>query len=208
MCAIHGGKSLRGPEHPNWKGGRRSSLVNYLPERLIPRYKELEGDEDLLSIREEVVLVDVRLRDVLGRVDSGESGALWQEIKECWADYQKAKWDGQPHKVFAQEEKLKGLIERGLADRAAWDEVRSLADQKARLARAEQQRLKELEAMVPVDRALVFMQGVVNSVTAHAPRDASGELTPESRRMLAGVYADIKRLLNPQALPQGPAAGT
>ncbi len=41
------------------------------------------------------------------------------------------------------------------------------------------------------------MMSVLNSVEAHAERGPDGELTPESKKMLAGVYGDVRRLLNP-----------
>ena len=69
-CSKHGGKSLAGIASPRFTSGR-SSVV--LPTRLAARYHEAHADPQLLAIWDDVALVDARIADVLGRVDSGES---------------------------------------------------------------------------------------------------------------------------------------
>ena len=57
-CRWHGGKSLRGAEHPMAKHLRYSK---YLPEALLARYQEARDDPQLLELRDEIALVDSRL---------------------------------------------------------------------------------------------------------------------------------------------------
>src|SRR5918992_3542816 len=74
VCSMHGGKSLVGPAVNTYRSGRHS---RYLPVRMAAKYQEAEHDPELLSLRDQIALVDARLADLLARVDTGESGSLW-----------------------------------------------------------------------------------------------------------------------------------
>src|SRR3954465_9212974 len=76
-CRMHGGKSLAGPASPSFTTGRHSK---YLPRRLLARYQEMAHDAELLALRDEIALIDARIADVLGRVESGESSRIWREL--------------------------------------------------------------------------------------------------------------------------------
>ena len=78
VCYNHGGASPVGAASPQFKNGRYSK---FLPERLRDRYQEAQRDPEILVLRDEVALADARLADLLTRVDAGESGALWKEVK-------------------------------------------------------------------------------------------------------------------------------
>ena len=61
-CYHHGGKSLVGPAVNTYRSGRHS---RYLPVRMAAKYQEAEHDPELLSLRDEIALVDARLADLL-----------------------------------------------------------------------------------------------------------------------------------------------
>ena len=90
-CRMHGGTIPRGLALPQTTHGRYSKD---LPARLAGRYREAQSDPELLALRDEVALVDARLGDVLGRVDSGESGALWKQLSNSWQAFIKARRRG------------------------------------------------------------------------------------------------------------------
>ena len=71
VCAMHGGKSLRGADHPNFKTGRYSKA---LPHRLLRNYEKLRDDTALISMRDEVALLDLKL---LERVEAED----WPEVE-------------------------------------------------------------------------------------------------------------------------------
>jgi hypothetical protein len=84
VCRFHGGKVPRGPALPQFRHGRYS---RFLPSRLAATYQTAAKDPELLSLRRELALVDARLDDLLQRVDTGESGALWAPLGQEWVAF-------------------------------------------------------------------------------------------------------------------------
>lgn len=64
LCYHHGGKNPRGVDSPRFKTGRYSEVYR---EDLRARYEALVSDPDLLSTREEIAAVVVRLDALLER---------------------------------------------------------------------------------------------------------------------------------------------
>lgn len=62
VCHMHGGKTRGGMASPVLKHGRYSK---FLPTHLMERYQESLNDSDLLSLREEIALIDARLSELL-----------------------------------------------------------------------------------------------------------------------------------------------
>jgi hypothetical protein len=70
-CANHGGKSLRGPDSPNWKTGRYSRA---LPEKLLSRFEASMTDPDLLALAREISLLDTLLEELV--TDATDWGSI------------------------------------------------------------------------------------------------------------------------------------
>lgn len=179
-CYMHGGASRTGLAHPQMQHGRYSK---HLPTRMGERYQQSLTDPELLAMREEVALIDSRLADVLGRVDSGESGKAWALLKSLFSDYRKAR-EGVDKAIVLHQ--IEDTIKDGLDDYAAWEEVRSLIDQRSRIVASERQRLVQMQQMLSIDQAMTLMAAIADSVRKHvSDRDA-----------LAGISADLTRLLS------------
>jgi hypothetical protein len=80
-CHLHGGRSLRGSAHPGFKDGRWSK---YLPDQLRARYEAGERDPNALSLRADLAATDSRIAELMGRLDTGESGRLWKALRASW----------------------------------------------------------------------------------------------------------------------------
>jgi hypothetical protein len=181
VCNIHGGRSPVGIAVNTFRTGRYSK---YLPERLAERYREATADGELLALREDIALIDARLADVLGRVDSGESGATWKACRDTLAEYRTAKDALKYVEANAALDRLAELIDHGLEDYAAWADVRSLVDQRARLVANERRRLVEMQQMITAERAMTMLGAVVAIIRRHI-RD---------RETLAAISADFGAL--------------
>jgi hypothetical protein len=180
-CRMHGGKSPGGVGSATLKTGRYSK---YLPTRLAARYHEAQADDCLLQLHEEIALTDARLADVLKRVDTGDSGALWTRLHEAFNDFV----DEQDPRSLAT---LGRLIEAGMADWHAWDEVGKLISQRQRLVESERKRHVEMQQMVTATQMMTLLAAVVDTVRRHV-RD---------RDALAAISADIGGLVARNALP-------
>lgn len=182
VCQVHGGATPRGIASPHYKTGRYSK---YLPARLAARYQEARTDGELLALREEVALTDARLADLLARVDTGESGALWARLMAAREEMYDCKQANDLKGQMAALNLIMELISEGHADYRAWGEVASVLEQRRRLVESERKRLTEMQQMITAERAMVLLNAVVGVIQAHV----------HDRATLSAISNDIQRLV-------------
>lgn len=181
VCYHHGGKNPQGIASATFKDGRYSK---HLPSRLLATYDAAKADTELLSIREDVALIDSRLTDLLARVETGESGAVWTALRDEYRDYRDALAKKDVAEMSARLAAIGDLINRGLADEAAWNDIRATLEQRRKLVESERKRLIEMQQMVTADEAMGFVRALTAAVRDHV-RD------PDTLR---AITADLARL--------------
>ena len=162
-CRMHGGRSLAGPASKSFKHGKYSK---YLPARLLERFREAESDRALLSLRDEIALVDARIDVVLARVDTGESSRAWKELGAAFARLGKARAGGDAAAADRAVGTIGGILGRGRADRDAWEDVRALIHDRRQLVVAEERRRAEMRQRIDVEEAVALMAVLVDAVRA------------------------------------------
>ncbi len=187
---MHGGKSPGGIASPQTVTGRYS---RYLPTRLLGRYEEAVADPELLGLKDEIGLLDTRLTQVVGALDTGESRDAWSSLFALWQqldqDMSKLLDDGEtPETMERTVIALGETIKSGLSQGYVWSEIRGLLKERADLVANERKRLVELQQYVTSERALLFVQAVMASVKQHV----------SDRGALAAVAADLSRLSDVQ----------
>lgn len=181
-CYLHGGKSPAGLASGTFRTGRYSKA---LPARLLARYEQAQTDPDLLALREEVVLLDARLADVLSRVDTGESGALWKQARQAMHAFLRARVAGKKKEMHEALTALEDVITRGAADYAAWDEIASVIEQRRKLVESERKRLIEMQQTITAEKAMTLVQALLESVRQNVT----------DRQQLAAIQSDFVRLM-------------
>lgn len=182
VCRHHGGKSPQGAASSRFKDGRWS---RYLPERLAERYQQAASDSELLSLREDVVLLDARLSELIERAGTGESAQAWVRVQKAMKGLQKVEAGGNPDKKREARFELEDAIERGGADIEVWAEIGDHLERRRKLTESERKRLIDMEQMVRADQAMALVAAVVASVRKHV----------EEPRVLANISADITALV-------------
>jgi hypothetical protein len=194
-CRLHGGKSLVGSACPHFRSGRYSA---YVPERLRARYEQAEDDAELLSLRSELALLDARLMDLLSRVDSGESGHLWADLKRAHREFKIAQRGEDVARMHATLARVEHLIDSAVQDHVAWAEIGGLIEQRRRLAESESKRIVMLQQTITAEQALAMMRAIVDILTRHV-RD---------RKVLSDIVVELQRMAGPAhklpAYAQGP----
>lgn len=171
-CRVHGGRSLSGLASPTFRHGKWSKVI---PIRLLDRYKEAEGDTELLALRSEISLVDTRIGEILSKLDQGESGSVWKWLQDRMDDFNRLNRHAQnikdeerrKQKLAEAAEALsdvQALINRGASDWQVWDEVMRLIDARRRLVDSEQKRLIAMQQMITTDRALTYAAALGQAV--------------------------------------------
>jgi hypothetical protein len=187
-CRFHGGMSLAGPAAPNFKTGRYSK---YLPAKLLEQYHAAIADETLLELRHEIALVDVRIGEILGKVDTGESGHVWHDLREALRAFVDALSRRDAQRMREPLQRMQDLVSRGAAEYSAWDDVVELLEQRRKLVESERKRLVEMQQMMTNEQAMVLLAVVVDTIRKHVT----------DRQALAAISADITRLVVAQ--PRG-----
>src|SRR2546429_446360 len=113
-CHKHGGATPSGLASPQFRDGRYSK---YLPTGLLERYATAVQDPDLLALRSDISLVDARLSQLVERLKSHESSAIWKALAEALAKLDAAsEWTEQE----AAKASLKALVRRGAQAYPQW----------------------------------------------------------------------------------------
>ena len=181
VCRMHGGQSLRGPAHPNFRTGRYSKV---LPTRILARYREAEQDADLTSLRSELALVDARMGDLLARVDTGESGALWRAMLQAHRACKRYTERGHVAKMREALADVESRLDAGVLDYEAWREIQALIEQRRKLADSEARRLVMLQQMISAEQLTVLLGVIVEIVARHIT----------DRQVLSKIATDLQRL--------------
>lgn len=161
VCYHHGGKSLAGVASPTFKTGRYSK---HIPTRMLANYEQAQQDTELLNLREDIALLDARLSDLLRRVDSGESGKVWNDLRAAWKAVKRATDDDERTMAIAE---IGPLIEHGYMDTQAWGEIRDAIEQRRKLVESERKRLIEMQQMMTAGQAQLLIARVYDVVNQH-----------------------------------------
>ena len=79
-CRMHGGKSLSGAAVNTFKHGRYSK---HLPTRLAARYQEALADQEILSLHEDIALLDLRIWELLGSGKKTPNAVEWFAVEQA-----------------------------------------------------------------------------------------------------------------------------
>ena len=85
VCRVHGGQSRAGLNHPSLTHGRYSK---HLPTKAMVEFQQALHDPELLSLRNDIALVDVRLNELVGGLsgDTLPDTPTWREILSVLQD--------------------------------------------------------------------------------------------------------------------------
>lgn len=157
VCTVHGGLTPGGIASPHFKDGRYSKSI---PARLADKYQSALKDPQLLELKNEIALTDARLEDLLSRVDTGESGALWLAVQQTWREYK----TGTPAEKVKAAVLLDRLIEDALQDYQAWREIQEVLEQRRRLVESERKRLVEMQQYITSQQAMTLVAAMIGII--------------------------------------------
>ena len=156
-CRLHGGKSPRGINSPLTRSGRYS---RDLPTRIAARYESALTDPELLSVRDDIALLQGSITDLMAEIRDAEArpdlDSILASVELIAAEWQGWDWT----KMQGELDKLKESIVGRQSQRQAMTEIRALIKEKAALIAAENKLLLEREQMVSVEQYLLGMRAL------------------------------------------------
>lgn len=174
-CRVHGGAALKGLDSPAFKHGRRSK---YLPANVLAMVAELNTDEDRLAMETELALIDARMNQVLTAADGSAAPAAWKmagDEMQKFLDASRRKNHAVAHGAL---QRLEEILTNGVGETKAWEEVRSIIDQRARLVEFEERRAVANGKAIPVDQ-------VMNMIAAFQALVRDEVTDPSARRRIS-----------------------
>lgn len=181
-CRMHGGKSLSGAAHPNFRTGRYSK---YLPQRLLERYNDGLNDPDLLTLADDISLLTARLEELLQKIDSNDTGAGWKLVKATYAKLKTAIKAGDALNTAQRMNELERQINTSTTEWALWGEISLVLEQRRRLVETERRLLVEHDRVVTVDQLMIMVGALQEVIRTHV----------HDRNTLAAIASDIRSTL-------------
>lgn len=169
-CRMHGGsrKQPRGAAHKGFKGGIYSKVM---PKDVRRNFQSIESDPTLLVMRREIALLTHRTEELLARIyDQKEEDApvasaeRWRSTRTAWKGYLRAISMDDTEAVSDYKEQLNELIDGGLADYDAWEEIERIAERIRKLKAAESKRLVEQHQIYTAEQVMAYMAAAGDAV--------------------------------------------
>lgn len=144
-CKFHGGRVPRGVDSPHYRG---KAWSKDLPTRLADKVRAGLENPDLISMREELALIDARMSELVERLVTNEDGDAWFEVSRIAARIRKVV-DDQPGNWFDELEEclqeLAACLNAHTSDVQTWSEIQQTLEQRRKIADTERKR-EEFEA--------------------------------------------------------------
>ena len=187
-CRMHGGSSLAGIASPSFKHGRYSK---HLPERLASRYAEALADPKLLELRDDIALLDVRLGELVGRVDTAESASHWKAVQTAHSALKVAIGSKDSAAFQVAMVALGEAVDVGGSDYGLWREIAELVEQRRKLSESERKYQIAAQQMISSEQAMVLLAGVVAVIQRHvASKELLGLISYDLRSLVTVDHND------------------
>ena len=186
-CKLHGGASLAGPAHPNFRHGRHS---RFMPNNLADQYNASVNDPQLVQMRDELALIDLRVDELYSSIGQTGNAKALRGIRGKLSEFKTAGSRGGKGAVGAARlalQQLEDLIDAACTTAATWEELRDTIDLRRRLSESETRRLKDMHQTITAERALALMALLVQRVKEHVTDpQALTAISAEYRRLVGG----------------------
>lgn len=193
-CRMHGGRSRRGINHPNFESGIFSKdLVGHL----AGNYEELLSLGDrLFRIDDETAVITALTQDALSRIDDGESGAAWRQARGLLNEFMDIHHKPKPTEADLSRypeilAELSGIFNDQAMSYAARDEAAKLMDTKRKFVHDERRAQTEAYKVLSYEKCMLLISCVVSgfkqSLEKHLDDDTRRLILTDSQRTIDQV---------------------
>jgi hypothetical protein len=139
-CRLHGGLTPAGVASPNFRHGAYSKCV---PRGLKRAYERANADPELLSLRDDLALLEARVVELLKGLGQAPRRP-WAKLVRAFAKVEAAAGGERDEALAALGRLLRGNADAARLYEATWRELREMSQEKARLVLAELRQLTEM----------------------------------------------------------------
>ena len=188
VCHMHGSKSFTGLGSRTYRHGKYSKV---LPVQLQGRYEQARTDKSLLSVREDIAVAEARLADLFSRIDTGESGHLWHELRQTVEAFSAAMQAGEVPAMQRHFATMRQLVTQGSDDAQAWRDIQQLWLSRCRLTETEIKTLATAQQMVTVEQVMTYF-GLITETIVQTVQTYADVAT--ARQILADLSSEFARI--------------
>lgn len=163
-CRLHGGATPSGPQASRFKHGLYSKAV---PKNLKQSFNNLISDPALLEGRAEVALMQLRLTQLSGRVQSNESGRAWAQLKALFTRFKQANEEENQEGMLAALNEMSVLVDGEVNDEAAWEELSEFVEKATKIAEREWKRVLANRQVISIEQVHAIAAALIAAVNAH-----------------------------------------
>ena len=161
VCYHHGGSTPRGRASVHYKG---KGYSRNLPTRLADQYEDAITNPELLSLRSDIALLDVRIGETIENIDTGPIGQLWGAVRKAYLAQQSAMVAQDAQETIKATQQLDILTKTGFMDYINWDEIRGLLQERARLVAAENKIMNDANLTVAAEKVMLLVAAIASVV--------------------------------------------
>ena len=163
------------------------ALPNHLREGFLASVK----DPEILSIRNELGLVDSRVLELIERITTGESIELINQIVELSRSIQTEvkRTDPDMDHIAEDADELTTLLEGRVNDEKNWADIRDTVESRRKLTETERKLLEMKKAVVDSKQLHAIITILLQSIATHVLPLEGGRIAVD------GVSHDVRKLL-------------
>ena len=196
-CKFHGGKTLSGVAHVDFKKGRYSKV---LPMGLVERFEAAKDDPEHLSHSPEIRLIDSRLESLLKKLDATNPQVALEAIQRAWSVYEGSFISTIAAHRPSPTECLKA-VEKAIKESPGdgvgiWSEVMETVEQRSKILERETKRLASDVHMLDAGQLLGIIEIVIDIMRTSVNRYAD---KPTAQRILTLFTDDLRKVVSDHA---------
>jgi hypothetical protein len=159
-CTVHGGQTPNGIASPQYRHGRYS---RYMPKALKKDYESALADTELLSLRDDVALLEARQAELLREMDS-VAQVPWARVVGAVDNLARCKDSERSSCLTTLTELVLAGGSAAATVAGCWAELREVLQEKAKVVQAESRRLDEMHQTMTRSQAVLLMAEVAAAV--------------------------------------------
>lgn len=172
-CRYHGGKSLKGVVHPQFKGGKYSK---YMPTGMAGRYASFMEDSDRLTLADETAILQTLLADYLDKLAGLAHAGAWAKANEVFENIGKAAASGQEIRVGVLMAELGDILINGTKEGVLVKDIQTTIEQIRRNKETEGRMAEKSEQLIPLSDFVAFVDATMYLLRTYVkPLSGSGE---------------------------------
>lgn len=187
VCKYHGAGTHDSP------AGRPPVTGNYskhLPTRYMHDFEEYLHDPNLLSMRKEMALLDVRMGELLERLETSDAPQAWMKIAVAAAMLEKVLKDKDGKFNMGTIDEIVDILHTAITahkdDKDTWHELVNLIDNRRKVADVERRRVEAAKKYLTLQEANTMLAYFVNSVMKNVSSPTERSRISEDLRIFAG----------------------